>query len=75
MRTLCSLITTGQFVLLLCLTHASAVSDGDLRLVGGTGLHDGLVEIYHNGTWGSICANSWSYHQVSSALPVCYVYL
>ena len=30
-------------------------SNGDIRLVGGSGPHEGLVEIFFLGVWGRVC--------------------
>ncbi len=45
---------------------ADAQTDGDVRLVNGTKFSEGRVEIFHSGRWGTVCANSWSYAQVSA---------
>ena len=45
---------------------------GDLRLVGGSSLYEGRVEICWNGTWGTICSynNDWYYFS-NAAKVVC----
>ena len=32
--------------------------DGSLRLYG-SGNNDGILEIYHNGRWGTVCDHGW----------------
>ena len=34
-------------------------TDGEVRLYG-SGTNDGILEIYHNNQWGSVCDDGWS---------------
>ena len=38
---------------------SNEVADGSIRLVGGTGPHEGRVEIHLFAHWGTVCNNSW----------------
>ena len=36
-------------------------SPGDIRLTGGTYSNEGLLEVYCNGEWGTVCNHTFSY--------------
>ena len=38
---------------------AWAQTEGDIRLAAGGQAHEGRVEIYHDGQWGSVCNDGW----------------
>jgi deleted-in-malignant-brain-tumors protein 1 len=50
------------------LPTSPASSNGDLRLVGGSKSNEGRVEIFVNGSWGTICDDNWSTNSNNAAV-------
>ena len=40
--------------------HISDKNDIDIRLVDGQSDYSGIVEVYINGKWGSVCHDHWT---------------
>ena len=49
-------------------TALSTCTQGDIRLVGGVTLNEGLVEICYSGTWVLVCDYNWN---VNESTVVC----
>ena len=49
-------------------TSAGVVCNGsviEVRLFGGVTPNIGVVQVKHEGVWGTICSNGWNYHSAS----------
>ena len=65
-QTECTCVTGGLLCCVLLLS--TGPGEGEVRLVGRSGQHEGRVEVYHNGTWGTVCNRGWD---VQDATVVC----
>ena len=49
----------------LCAASCQDCTENDLQLVGGDSDRDGRVEICYEGSWGTVCDDSWGQSDAS----------
>ena len=48
-------------ILVIVIVPELCTTEGDVRLVGGTGNHEGRIEICSSGVWSTVCDDFWGF--------------
>ena len=62
-----NIMSVVDFVILWQFSDRSNCSDGDMRLMNGTTMFEGRVELCYHGMWGLVCDNTWDSNDAAAA--------